>query len=52
MKKRKKESRLAAWLNRLKLRHKLRIMQICCVILPLFLTDRVVVAVRKSGRRI
>ncbi len=45
MKKRKKEGCLVAWLNRLKLKQKLRIMQISCVILPLFLTDSVVAAV-------
>lgn len=45
MKKRKRESRLVAWLNRLKLRQKLRIMQVCCVILPLLLTDSVVAVV-------
>lgn len=45
MRKRKREGRLVAWLNRLKLKQKLRIMQICCVILPLLLTDSVVAAV-------
>lgn len=51
MRKRKKESRLVAWLNRLKLKQKLRIMQICCVILPLLLTDSVVVAVIMHAER-
>ncbi len=45
MRKNRKVSRLVAWLNRLKLKQKLRIMQICCVILPLLLTDSVVAAV-------
>ena len=39
MRKRKREGRLVAWLNRLKLKQKLRIMQICCVILPLLLSN-------------
>lgn len=51
MKRRKKESRLVAWLNRLKLKQKLRIMQICCVILPLLLTDSVVAAVIMHAER-
>lgn len=45
MRNNRKVSRLVAWLNRLKLKQKLRIMQICCVILPLLLTDSVVAAV-------
>lgn len=51
MRKRKKESRLVAWLNRLKLKQKLGIMQICCVILPLLLTDSVVAAVIMHAER-
>lgn len=40
-----------AWLNRLKLKQKLGIMQICCVILPLLLTDSVVAAVIMHAER-
>ncbi|MCM1118590.1 MAG: histidine kinase [bacterium] len=48
---RKRESRLLAWLNQLKLRQKLWIMQIFCVILPLLLTDSVIVSIITYAER-
>lgn len=51
MRKRKRESCLVAWLNRLKLKQKLRIMQIFCVILPLLLTDSVIISIIMRAER-
>lgn len=51
MRKRKRENRLVAWLNRLKLKQKLRIMQIVCVILPLLLTDSVIAGIIMQAER-
>lgn len=51
MRKRKREGCLVAWLNRLKLKQKLRIMQIFCVILPLLLTDSVIISVIMHAER-
>lgn len=47
----KRESSLLAWLNQLKLKQKLWIMQICCVILPLLLTDSVIVGIITYAER-